>query len=523
MKNKTLIYLLIILGIASFFRLWMLKDVPDGLFPDEAANGLDILSIFKGQHSVFFPRGLGRESLFFYLQAASVAIFGIGVWPMHLVSALIGIFSVIALWFLAKKLFNTRIAFLASLFMATSAWHVTHSRTGFRAIMVPLFATLFFYFAYSVLKEKTKKKRIIFAVLSGICLALGFYTYISFRMIIPIITVLLIVIFIIKREIIKEYRREIILGTLVAFLILIPLIYYFAYHPLDFVGRTGYVSVFNKDQNQGDLIGTVLQVAKKTFLMFFTDGDLNWRHNVSGRSMLNPWVSPFFALGIIYSFSIIILNLVKKNLFKKDYLGNWFVYFFMIFWFLGMLAPGLLTVESVPHGLRVMGVIPVAFLFAAVAIDVLLKKIESFSKNKIISLIMISFLAILLSANLLYDRYLYFGISANSPEFYYAYRSDLTVVSDYLNQRNLKEKTYLVLDQYSVQTPEFLTAKYNQPYILVDPATSYQTILNQKDQIVFTQSTIFDAKKFVEYHPEAILKIQKYNRFGEEIMRAYEY
>lgn len=157
MQKKTLFLLLIILVIATFFRVWKLKSMPGGLFPDEAANGLDILLIFKGQHSVFFQRGLGREALFFYLQAASVALFGISVWQMHLVSAIIGILSVIALWFLAKKLFNTRVAFLASFFMATSAWHVTLSRTGFRAILVPLFSVLFFYFAYSVFKEGSGK------------------------------------------------------------------------------------------------------------------------------------------------------------------------------------------------------------------------------------------------------------------------------------------------------------------------------------------------------------------------------
>jgi 4-amino-4-deoxy-L-arabinose transferase-like glycosyltransferase len=523
MLKKSLILLIIVILVASFFRLWILKSVPGGLFPDEAANGLDILSIFKGQHSVFFERGLGREALFFYLQAISVALFGIGVWQMHLISAIIGILSVIALWFLAKKLFNTRVAFLASFFMATSAWHVTHSRTGFRAILVPLFSTLFFYFAYSIFKEGVRKKRLIFAILAGICLALGFYTYPSFRMIVPIIGALFIVILIINREVLKKYWLEITMGFLIMLLILTPLLVYFVHHPWDFAGRVGYVSIFNKDQNQGDLIGTFLQVAKKTFLMFFTAGDLNWRHNVSGYSMLNPWISLFFALGILYSILIIVLNFFKKTFFKKDCLGNWFIYFFMIMWFFGMLAPELLTVESIPHGLRAIGVIPVAFLFAAMAIDIFLRKFESSLKSRSLSLLIILYLSLILITNLLYDYRLYFGISANSPEFYYAYRSDLTVVSDYLNQRNDKEKTYLVLDKYSVQTPEFLTAKYNQPYILVDPANSYQTILNPEDQIVFTQSTIFDSKKFEEYHNEATIKTQEYNRFGQEIMRVYEY
>jgi 4-amino-4-deoxy-L-arabinose transferase-like glycosyltransferase len=523
MFKKSLILLIVVILIASFFRLWILKSVPGGLFPDEAANGLDILLIFKDQHSVFFERGLGREALFFYLQAASVALFGIGVWQMHLVSALIGIFSVIALWFLAKKLFNTRVAFLASFFMATSAWHVTLSRTGFRAILVPLFSVLFFYFAYSVFKETSGKKRLIFAILAGICLALGFYTYPSFRMVVPIVGALFVVILIINREILKKYWPEMAIGFLIMLFIFAPLLVYFIHHPGEFAGRAGYVSVFNKDQNHGDLVGTFLQVAKKTFLMFFKDGDLNWRHNVSGYSMLNPWISFFFALGILYLVLIIALNFFKKTLFKKDYLGNWFVYFFMIVWFLGMLAPELLTVESIPHGLRAIGAIPVAFLFAAMAIDIFLRKFESSFKLRNLSLLINLFLALIIITNLFYDYHLYFGISANSPEFYYAYRSDLTVVSEYLNQRDLKEKTYLVLDEYSVQTPEFLTAKYNQPYILVDPPTSYQTILNPKDQVVFTQSTIFDAKKFAEYHNEATIKKQVYNRFGQEIMRVYEY
>src|SRR4030042_6784767 len=152
-KKSEWIFLLIILFIAAFFRLWQITRLPGGLFPDEAANGLDIVNyIFQGHHSPFFERGLGREALFFYLQAVSVALFGIGVWQLHFVSALIGILTVVATWFLAKNLFNERVAFFTSFFMATSTWHTILSRTGFRAILVPLLATLFFYFAYLTFK-----------------------------------------------------------------------------------------------------------------------------------------------------------------------------------------------------------------------------------------------------------------------------------------------------------------------------------------------------------------------------------
>jgi hypothetical protein len=180
-----------------------------------------------------------------------------------------------------------------------------------------------------------------------------------------------------------------------------------------------------------------------------------------------------------------------------------------------MLGPELMSAEAIPHGLRAIGAMPVVFFFPALMIDYFWRKIN-------LKIFWSVFLGLILLTGLLYDFYLYFGISANSPDFYYAYRSDLTVVSNYLNERDLKEKTYLVLDKYSVQTPEFLTARYQQPYILVDPATSYQTQLKLGDQIVFTQSTIFDTKKFELYHPETKLIKKEFNQFNQEIMRIYE-
>ncbi|MCX6759253.1 MAG: glycosyltransferase family 39 protein [Candidatus Nealsonbacteria bacterium] len=509
-KNKNLLFLLIILTIASFFRLWQLDSLPAGLFPDEAANGLDILSIFQGQHSPFFERGLGREALFFYLQALSVFLFGIGVWQMHLVSALIGIATVLTTYFLAKNLFNQRVAFFTAFFLATSTWHTTLSRTGFRAILVPLFATLFFYFAYLVLKENSEKKRKLFTVLAGLSLGLGFYTYISFRAMVPILLLILILIALWKRHLFKLFWREMVIGFVVMILILLPLIIYFINHPDSFIGRAGYVSIFNPDQNKGDLFGTFLEVSKKTFLMFFTEGDLNWRHNVSGFGMLNPWVATFFAFGFLYSLLIILKRFLKQSN-CQDYLK----YLVLIIWFLGMLGPELMSAEAIPHGLRAIGAMPVVFFFPALMIDYSWRKMN-------LKIFWSVFLGLILLTGLLYDFYLYFGISANSPDFYYAYRSDLTVVSNYLNERDLKEKTYLVLDKYSVQTPEFLTARYQQPYILVDPATSYQTQLKLGDQIVFTQSTIFDTKKFELYHPETKLIKKEFNQFNQEIMRIYE-
>ncbi|KPJ56192.1 hypothetical protein AMJ49_05475 [Parcubacteria bacterium DG_74_2] len=527
-KNNTKIFiifgLLTILAIAGFFRLWQLETLPGGLFPDEAANGQDAVLILQGEHAPFFERGLGRETLYFYLLAISISVLGIGVWQIHFVSALIGISTVLATWLLAKKLFNNKIAFLTSFFLAASTWHTTLSRTGFRAILIPLLSALFFYFVYLTYKEPLKNKRVLWAILSGISLGLGFYTYIAFRAMIGIIILLAIILFLIKKQIFKKFWREILIGFIAMFLVLSPLVIYFIDHPGSFTGRAGCVSIFNPDLNQGDVLGTFLDVCKKTFWMFFADGDLNWRHNVSGFSMLNPLLGFLFAVFILGSFLVLLREKFWRiNDFKNNFLEKYFKYLFLIIWFGAMLGPEILSAQAIPHGLRAIGAIPAVFFFPAIVLNFFWKKIDSLIKSKNSKIFLALCFGILLTASLFYNYSLYFGISANSPGLYYAYRSDLTIVSNYLNQRNLKEKTYLVLDEYSVQTPDYLTIENNQPYILVDPATSYQTKLSLGDQIIFTQSTIFDTKKFKQEHPEAKIIKQKFNKFGQEIMRVYEY
>jgi hypothetical protein len=124
----------------------------------------------------------------------------------------------------------------------------------------------------------------------------------------------------------------------------------------------------------------------------------------------------------------------------------------------------------------------------------------------------------------------YFVYAANSSENYHAFRSDLSVVSEYLKNHGNKNNTYLVLDKFSVQTTDYLTTvnaknpgfEKNQPYVQVDPEDSWKLDkLKPGDVIVFTQSSIFDTTKFEKYHPEATIKETRYNKFGEKIMVVY--
>src|SRR3989338_6163538 len=130
--KKNWVVILIFL-IAAIFRFWQINGLPGGLFPDEAANGLDVNEILNGNIQPFYERGNGREALFFYFLALSVAIFGRGVWQHHVVSAGFGLMATFAIYFLVKRMFGKRTALLASFFFSFSSYSVTIFRSAVRA------------------------------------------------------------------------------------------------------------------------------------------------------------------------------------------------------------------------------------------------------------------------------------------------------------------------------------------------------------------------------------------------------
>ncbi len=512
--------ILLILALALFFRFWQINSLPGGLFPDEAANGLDINSIFHGEVQPFYERGNGREALFFYFLAAVVAAFGRGPWQHHIVSAGFGFAAVIAVYFLAKRMFGKNVALLASFFMAISSYAVTVTRTAFRANTVPLLSTLTIFFLVKFFQSDDKKTKHWSAAAAGLSFALGFYTYTSFRMMLPLLFGFGLLLFIGYRsdwkELIRRYTKY-KLTFIAAFLVGISWIaHYYFRHPGTFVGRAGQVSVFNKELNHGDVIGTFLDVVKKTVLSFFTAGDLNWRHNISGMPFLSPFISPFFAGALIFFIAAMFIFL--KQVWKQKIQSETVYQGLLACWFLFMLVPEITTAEGIPHGLRLTGVIPPLFIITAWGINWAWSKATAKHSGWPKYYFAVLFVSILT----IYNFYLYFVVAANSPDYYYAFRSDLTTASNYLNQRNTKTRTYLSLDEFSVQTVDYLTTPHNQPYVLVDPAHTYELKLSHGDQVVFTMSTLFDRLKFLETHPQAKLVHENRNQFGQIIMLVYE-
>ncbi|OGE80286.1 MAG: hypothetical protein A2660_01120 [Candidatus Doudnabacteria bacterium RIFCSPHIGHO2_01_FULL_45_18] len=513
--------LLLIIGLAIFMRYWQITALPGGLFPDEAANGLDINRMFQGEIQPFYERGNGREALFFYFLAAAVALFGRGPWQHHIISGGFGVVAVLVTYFLAKRMFGKRVALLATFFMAVGSYAVTISRTAFRANTVPLFATLTLLFLVKFFQTEDKKTKYWSAAWSGLFFSLGFYTYTSFRMMVPLLIGFGFLLFFGNRAkargLFQTYTKYKIVFAAAFLLGFSWLGIYFIQHPGSIVGRAGQVSVFNPELNKGDVIGTTIEVSKATILSFFTDGDLNWRHNVSGHPLLSPFLSPFFA-GALILFTVSLFILLKQ-VWHQNIKSQTVFQALIACWFWLMLVPEVTTAEGIPHGLRLIGVMPAIFILTAFGVNWVWEK---FTSHKPLHWPQYYFATLFLLVVFMYNFALYFVVAAGSADYYYAFRSDLTDVSNYLNARNLKTRTYLSLDKFSVQTTDYLTTEKNQPYILVDPAHTFEIELKRGDQVVFTMSTLFDRIKFLEYHPHVKLIREDRNQFGEIIMLVYE-
>ncbi|RJQ37803.1 hypothetical protein C4552_00190 [Candidatus Parcubacteria bacterium] len=367
LSRKTVVLLIAVLALAAFFRLWQLPTIPPGLYPDEAANGNNAVeALHTGDFGVFYPENNGREAFFINVQALSIAVFGPDPWALRLVSALVGILTVAAVFFLGRELFRPAvgvperrwfgipehdwIGLAAAFFVATSFWHINFSRIGFRAILVPLLSAL----GMALLLRSLRTGSIIAAALAGFVLGLGLHTYIAFRFMPFIAAVPAIWALWLWWRGRKAQPCVPCVLALVAFAALIavaPLILYFAGHPADFTGRGHQVSIFSAERPLQEFVKSNIL----TLGMLHIWGDCNPRHNFACRPELDPIVGAFFLFGAYFA----VRSLWKKPGIQKLPAA------LLIWWFLVMMLPATLTREGLPHALRAIGMIVPTMLLAA--------------------------------------------------------------------------------------------------------------------------------------------------------------
>jgi 4-amino-4-deoxy-L-arabinose transferase-like glycosyltransferase len=433
MSRRTwLATLVAIVALAAFLRLWRLRELPPGLYADEAMDGNNAVEALENHRfQVFYPEDNGREGMYINLAALSIACFGNQAWALRLPSALFGVLTVAGLAFLGAELFDGPVGLLAAFFLATSFWHMLLSREAFRAIAAPCFLTWALYLLLAARRRTDRPPAESFAAgtmaLAGVIYGLGFYTYIAYRAT-PLLVALLL-----RRA---NWKRA-ALFTASAAVVAAPLAAYFATHPGTFAGRTAQLSVSDGRPAAQAAVQVVLNTWR-TARMFFVHGDYNWRHNYPWRAELFWPVAGFLLLGLI-----------RRREGKAVVLA----------WLAVAALPVVLSREDVPHALRSILLLPPVMLLAALGAQGLwgyvLKRVPAPA---------VAACAALLLAGLAYEPYhTYFDRWALNPQMPQAFDIGAAGVARKIQSLPRDEEKYVVTPPGADMLPQpvmFLTGSY---------------------------------------------------------------
>ena len=448
LKNREFLLLFIILALASFFRLWQLGQIPPGLYPDVAIYANDAFESLKtGNFKVFYPENNGREGLYMWILALSFSLFGVSIWSIKIVTATAGILTVLGLYLLIKELFNNvtikqfnneTVALLSSFFLATSFWHVNFSRIGFRAILLPLVLVFAFYFFF----KGFHRRRIFNVLLAGVLFGLGFYTYISYRFIVLLLAFLLISFLFVffRQKLQRKYLLFLFTFLFSIFLVALPIGFYFLENPQDFSSRASGVSVFAQENPlKAFLISFVAHLG-----MFNVYGDSNWRHNFPGSPMLFFPIGVLFLIGIIFSAREFLFAAKQKNISFIILQGT------LLGWFFVFLLPGILTAEGVPHALRVIGVIPIVYVFSGMGGLLFYEWVKKRIQDKRLLFILFSLFFIFVT---IAEFNKYFFLWAKNQNVEGAFTKKFAEIGYYLNSLPLDYQKYVIVNEAGVPVP----------------------------------------------------------------------
>lgn len=470
----------LLLVVATFLRFYKLATLPPGLHPDEAANGLDVISMIeKGKFAAIYDTNGPREALFLYLQ-------GIFVWIGHtfhiasldytplslrIAPAIIGVITVWALYLLGKELYSKNVGLFAAVALTVSAWHIQFSRNGFRAIMAPLALTLLFYFFIKAYREGKLK----YYVATGVTFALGFYTYLSFRMAPLVLIALLIFILVKDKKFLSKNWKNISWMAVAFFVVMIPMFIHFYHVPGDMLGRSS-TSIMNKELNGGDPVKTFFVGIGKTALMFNVHGDENYRHNLGGTPMLDPIIGILFWIGVV-------ITLTRLNKIE---------YFLLLMWVGALSLPEILTAEGIPHALRIVGIMPVVFLCVGIAVAWIIEKLKAdkFTTTIFLTLLVVS------GAFGYYKYFVDFPTRGDAGE---AYAEDMVEIANDINAGGSSRKNILIVGEYGTKTVAFITnsTKYNWSQFEVRNANAV-TIPATNTKLFVSKNWIDEARRNLE-------------------------
>lgn len=373
-KKETL-FLMAVVFLSLFLRIYKISNNPPSLNWDEVSHGFNAYSVLRTGRDewgkrfplIFQAYGDYKLPLYIYLTVIPVKLLGLNPLSVRLVSILSGVGLTMVAYFLTKKLTkNSLAANLAAFLVAVSPWSFFLSRVAVEANLAAFLFSLGFLF---ILKEKY--------FLTAFFWGLSLHSYNSARVLAPLMFLFLVLNSIKKRKIKKQ-----ILPAIIFILFFIPII-------LQFLGKSGgarfyWVSpidqgVINRiieKRISSSLPKTIVRLIYNRPVYFigysirnyfshltanflFLKGGSHYQFSLPNHGLLYLVTAPFLIIGLIW--------LIAER--------KWL----LLFWAFASFVPAAITRDS-PHVLRSILVLPLPMIFASLGVWQTLEWLKKKSK-----------------------------------------------------------------------------------------------------------------------------------------------
>jgi 4-amino-4-deoxy-L-arabinose transferase-like glycosyltransferase len=438
-RKSALVLITLILLIAAALRVLRLDALPPGLHYDEAADTIIAREIAEGRSAPIFVEAFtGKEVLFFYWAAGWMKLIGATSYAMRLAAAMMGVLTVAATYWAVREMFSTPvdqqpststprgIALLAATFIATSFWHVSMSRMGFRSIAEPCVQALALAMVWRGVRLNDRR----WLLWGGACIGLNLYTYLAARLFPIAMAVLFIYLIASDVERRRERLLQFTLVTLAAIAVFAPLGIFFLQHPDAFLTRITQVAP------RADQSGDLLMNIGRALGMFFIDGDPYARFNLPRRPLFPSLWGVLFMIGVVAS----IAGLLRLRRTPASRLRGAVYFFALSATAIMLLSTALALNEVTPSNLRGIGMIPLVFVFPALGAWLMLKALFSMFVTRRVEVgsWAAAMLLLILAGGTLESTQAYQQYVA-LPQLYYESDGDLVDIARMLNDREAQQ------------------------------------------------------------------------------------
>jgi hypothetical protein len=365
-----LVVLGFIVSVGFLLRFYHLEFLPPSLHGDEAETGLQAIKIMEGRVDDLFTTGwYDLPLLGFAAHALSMRVFGVGVFGLRMASVIFGTLSLVPFYFLVRLLFRRQTALISTVLLAVSHWYVHFSRLGINYIQTPFFELLAFYFLLRALRFRNGSD----FVWGGLAVGFGLYTYYASRLVPLLILAFLAYRALSEKGFLRSNYRGMALMAAAAVFALAPLSLYFVDHAGKVVSRTRGVFIFTPSNlnhffyayHTRDPLRVLWIQTVHTLSVFNYRGDTSGQYGFR-EPILTPLTSAFFILGLAYS------------------LSQWrrWEHFFLNLWFWATIVTGNILTTDAPFTPRLVGMVPVLFIFAGLALDKIREQLSQAFRSK---------------------------------------------------------------------------------------------------------------------------------------------